>query len=216
MLRRILLLAAMIMTPLLSAGPALAKTKLAQPSITSVSGTTVHWSSVSGTNFYRVRWIAPDGAKKTKKAASTATQYTINPKQLTAGVKYLVQVRAIGDKTNTKSSKWSSSWSFTAQVPLKFPALNPVAFSHDELDKIGVLWYETDGATAYRIRWFKPNGKTKGKTVPPTGQKVQTYTLERSQLIDGDGTKYTVQVRAIGDGVNFVKKGAWNDALAQD
>ena len=66
-----------------------------------------------------------------------------------------------------------------------------------------VGWSPVTGATGYRLRWSKPNGTRTFKTVPAT---PATFTMTNLEA----GSTYEVQVRALGDGVNYEKKGKWS------
>ena len=66
-----------------------------------------------------------------------------------------------------------------------------------------VGWTQVTGATGYRLRWFKPNSTRTFKTV---GASPPIFTLTNLD----EGASYVVQVRALGDGVNYEKKGKWS------
>lgn len=71
------------------------------------------------------------------------------------------------------------------------------------VDGSQVAWSQVTGANAYRLRWYKPNGSRTFKTV---GTSPPYYTMANLD----DGASYIVQVRALGDGVNYEKKGKWS------
>ena len=67
-----------------------------------------------------------------------------------------------------------------------------------------VGWAPVTGASAYRLRWHKPNGTKTFKTVAETQHTWNMNPLEA-------GETYIVQARALGDGKNYQKKGKWSD-----
>ena len=66
-----------------------------------------------------------------------------------------------------------------------------------------VGWSPVAGANGYRVRWSKPKGARTFKTLPASPALFTMTNLEA-------GAKYEVQVRALGDGVNYEKKGKWS------
>ncbi len=66
-----------------------------------------------------------------------------------------------------------------------------------------VGWSPVTGAEGYRIRWYKPNGSRTFKTV---GKNPPIFTMTNLDA----GASYVVQVRALGDGLNYEKKSKWS------
>ena len=83
-----------------------------------------------------------------------------------------------------------------AQQTLAKPSIRGVAGSQ-------VGWSYVTGATGYRLRWYKPNG---ARTFKIVDANTLIFTLTNLDA----GANYTVQARALGDGVNYQKKSKWS------
>ncbi len=80
-----------------------------------VSGSAVAWDAVNGAAGYRLRWGLPGGKQRQfATVADTETQYALTG--LSAGVKYRVQVRALGDGLSYEEK---GAWSVALPLTLK-------------------------------------------------------------------------------------------------
>ena len=208
MIKRVILICALVLGPLLASAPVAAQQNLAKPTIRGVSGSQVGWSVVQGAIGYRLRWYKPNGSRTFKTVDRNTYIFTMT--NLDAGAEYIVQARALGDGKNyQKKSKWSARYTFTAPSnPSTGPLELPAPPNFHKVSGTTFAWDAVTGADSYRIRWKAPNGVTGFDNL---SNSTTQYTISANSL--QSGVTYNVQVRARGDGANYEKKGPWSGVV---
>ena len=159
-------------------------TYIAQPTITGLSyngNNTLTWNKINGANKYQI------ARKKTGDTAYTyftTTTTSFTEKNISAGITYTYQVRAMYETANngTAYGAWSGSKSVVTMV-------NPVLTLSNKSNGIRAEWNAISGAAKY-IVYYRRNADSNWSS-------VTTYNNYYPLLGLTAGTYYAVQVQAV-------------------
>ena len=166
-----------------------APTLTASATTTSV---TVDWNAVANATDYTIQYAISGGEFETIRTTDTA----ITIPGLVSGQTYVVQVRANGDGTNYGGSGYSVVTVTTLKEQTQLPA--PAVTSLEATaDAFTFTWNEIDHATSYTFKYVDP-----GTSQEVVVENYQGTSYSVSNFIPG--ATYVVQLRANGDGVEYL------------
>ena len=170
----------------------LASTKLTAGSKTANS-ITVSWSGVKNASSYTIQYKKSSESNFTtvKDISKDATSYTL--KNLTAGTKYEIKIRAVGDGSNYKASDFSGLITMQTSAVRKL-GTPTISLGAKTANSIVVKWTKVDGASSYTLQ-YKKASDTNFKSVSISADKT-SYTVPNL----ASNTKYQFKIRARGDG----------------
>ena len=185
-----------IVTPLTS--------KLSAPTITaSATGTneiTVSIASVENANKYLLEYSTNSNFSDRKSLTVQSGRQTLS--DLTTGSTYYFRAKAIGNKTVFANSSWSKTSVELAKPKLTTTKLSaPIVTASATPNSIALSWEPLEGAARYLVQ-YKAEGETTYTSATVQGT---SHTLEGLT----EGTRYYVNVKAIGNSSAGYTNSAW-------
>lgn len=204
--------------------------KLARPEWLPVQNNVLSWAEVVGARvIYEVRWRSAIATEFNENdyAFPAALSYNLDTSILDHVNGTYFEVRAAGERpTYEQYSEWSAPLLYTGgdssiwatatptvaptatPTPTPTPQDLPVPENLSVAPGLKVTWDAVDNVTGYRLVWMSQVDKFRHFGTADADDTEFTFTNLRR------GWTYEVQIRSLGDGVRYIAKSAWSDAVS--
>ena len=160
---------------------------------------TLVWKKVAGATSYQIQYSTRDNFPGGQTQTVTVSDTTVALDGLSGNTTYYWQV---GVSDGSRSTLWSSTWSFTTQGSTAIVAptlISPKDKSTGVATKITLVWNKVPGVTDYQVQYSTkenfPGGQTDSKTISDTSLTLDGLSASTTyywQVGVSDGSKSTL------------------------